>query len=167
MSITIRLFKTEDIEIITSSLAAINWDNRTSTLKRYLTEQDKGERTVLVAYSDRNFAGYVTIMWKSNYPPFAEQEIPEINDLIVLPVFRRHGIASALMNEAENRISERTRVAGIGVGMFQDYGAAQRMYILRGYVPDTLGLFYKGQHVKLGQEVHVDDELILYLTKEI
>jgi len=71
------------------------------------------------------------------------------------------------MDEAEKRISERSRVAGIGVGMFQNYGSAQRMYILRGYVPDTLGLYYKGQHVKRGQEVCVDDELILYLTKEI
>jgi len=167
MSIAIRLFKTEDIKIITSSFAEIDWDNRTSILERYLAEQDTGDRTVLVAYSDSNFAGYVTIMWKSNYPPFAEKGVPEINDLIILPAFRRHGIASALMDEAEKRISERSLVAGIGVGMFQDYGAAQRMYILRGYVPDTLGLFYKGQHVERGQEIRVDDELILYLTKEM
>lgn len=167
MSTTIRFFKTEDIEVIASALAEIGWPDRTSVLERYLAEQYAGDRTVLVAHSDRNFAGYVTILWKSNYPPFAEQEIPEINDLNVLPVFRRQGIASALMDKAEKRISERSRVAGIGVGTFQDYGAAQRMYILRGYVPDTLGLFYKGQHVKRSQEVSVDDELILYLTKEI
>jgi ribosomal protein S18 acetylase RimI-like enzyme len=167
MSITIRLFKTEDIEIITSSFAEIDWDSRALTLERYLAEQDKGDRAVLVAYSDSSFAGYVTIMWKSKYPPFAEQGIPEINDLIILPAFRRHGIASALMDEAEKRISEKSRVAGIGVGMFQDYGAAQRMYILRGYIPDALGLFYKGQHVKLDQEIRVDDELVLYLTKEM
>ena len=167
MSVTVRLFKTEDIEVITSSFAEIDWNNRVSTLERYLAEQEKGDRTALVAYSDSNFAGYVTIMWKSNYPPFAEKGVPEISDLIVLPAFRHQGIASTLMDEAEKRISERSRVAGIGVGMFQDYGAAQRMYILRGYVPDTLGLFYKGQHVILGQEIRVDDELVLYLTKEL
>ena len=167
MSITIRYFENEDVKVITSSFAEIGWNNRASILEHYLAEQDKGDRTVLVAYSDKNFAGYVTILWKSNYPPFAEQGIPEINNLVVLPVFRRQGIASALMDDAEKRISERSRVIGIGVGMFQDYGAAQRMYILRGYVPDTLGLFYKGQHVKRGQEVCVDDELILYLKKEV
>ncbi len=38
--------------------------------------------------------------------------------------------------------------------------------VLRGYVPDTLGLAYKGQRVTRGQQVNVDDDLILYFTKE-
>ncbi|MEE8413744.1 MAG: hypothetical protein V3R96_04255, partial [Dehalococcoidales bacterium] len=76
------------------------------------------------------------------------------------------GIASSLVDEAEKRIFERSRIAGIGVGMYADYGPAQRMYILRGYVPDRLGLFYKNQPVIPGREVLVDDDLVLYFTKE-
>jgi len=70
------------------------------------------------------------------------------------------------MDEAEKRISERSKIIGIGVGLYPDYGAAQRMYVLRGYVPDGKGLFQKGQHVKPGQEVCIDDDLALFLTKE-
>ena len=166
MSITIRLFKSEYIKVITSALAAIDWPDRTQILERYLTEQDTGDRTVLVAHSDRNFAGYVTILWRPNYPPFAEQGIPEINDLNVLPAFQCRGIATTLVDEAEKRIFERSPIAGIGVGMFADYGPAQRMYALRGYVPDGLGLMYKLQPVKPYEDVKVDDDLYLCLTKE-
>jgi GNAT superfamily N-acetyltransferase len=166
MGITIRLFEKEDIEAIASSFRQIGWRRAVSEYDSYLAEQDRGERVVLVALYNGAFAGYVTIVWTSAYPPFAEEGIPEINDLNVLPAFRRRGVASSLVNEAEKWIFERSPVAGIGVGMHADYGAAQRMYALMGYVPDTRGLFYRGQQVVPGQEVSVDDDLILYLTKE-
>ena len=145
---------------------AIGHNKPPSMYERYLAEQEKGERLVFVAYSDEDFAGYITVHWHSDYPPFAEKGIPDIQDLNVLPQFRRRGIATKLVDEAEKRIFERSRIVGIGVGMYADYGTAQRMYILRGYVPDGLGLFYKEQPVTPGQEVLVDDYLVLYLTKE-
>ena len=166
MNIKIKLLEAQEVEPIGSSFASTVWKDITPLLERYLAEQEMGKRIVLVAYLDEDFAGYVTIRWRSDYPPFAEKGIPEINDLRVLPAFRRCGTATALVDEAEKRIFERSPIVGIGVGMYSDYGAAQRMYALRGYVPDGLGLFYKGQHVKPGQEVTVDDDLILYLTKE-
>ena len=163
---TIRLLEPRDIELLAPLFADIGWNHRVSRLKRYLKEQDRGERVVLVAYIGEDFAGYVTVKWKSDYPPFVEKRIPEIMDLNVVPTRRRRGIASALMDEAERQAFEQSRTIGIGVGMYPDYGAAQRMYILRGYVPDARGLFYKGQHVSPGQEVCVDDGLELMLTKE-
>ena len=166
MNITIKLLEAQEVEPIGSSFDSTVWKDITPLLERYLAEQERGKRVVLIAYIDNEFGGYVTIKWKSDYPSFAEKGIPEINDLRVLPAFRRRGIATALVDEAEKRIFERSPIAGIGVGMYADYGAAQRMYALRGYVPDGLGLAYKGQHVKPGHEVMVDDDLILYLTKE-
>jgi len=166
MNITIRLLEARDIQRLASAFVNTVWNTPASLFERFLAEQDSGERVVLVAYSDEDLAGYVTIKWQSDYPPFAEKAVPEINDIRILPAFRRCGIASALLDEAEKRIFERSRTAGIGVGTYADYGAAQRMYVLRGYVPDGLGLFYKVQHVRPGQEVCVDDDLILYLTKE-
>jgi GNAT superfamily N-acetyltransferase len=166
MGITIKLLKAQEIQHITSAFANTVWKDISSILERYLAEQDKGTRVVLLAYLDEDFAGYVTIKWQSGYPPFVEKGIPEINDLRVIPAFRRRGIASALVDEAEKRIFEESPVAGIGVGMYADYGVAQRMYVLRGYVPDGLGLFYKGRHVRPGQEVQIDDDLILYFIKE-
>ncbi len=163
MNITISLLEARDIQTIASSMGG---GHTPSLYERYLAEQEKGERLVLVAFTDEDFAGYVTIHWQSDYPSFAEKGIPEIQDLNVLPRFRRLGIASSLVDEAEKRIFERSRIAGIGVGMYADYGPAQRMYILRGYVPDGLGLFYKNQPVIPGREVLVDDDLVLYFTKE-
>jgi hypothetical protein len=49
--------------------------------------------------------------------------------------------------------------------MTADYGAAQRLYVLRGYIPDGLGLHWKDHHVQDGEDVRVDDNLALYLTK--
>lgn len=165
MNITIRLLETQDIKKLASLFADIGWNRRVSLFERYLEEQDREERIVLTAYSGENFAGYVTIVWKSDYPPFAEKGIPETKDLNVLPAFRRQGIASALMDEAERRVFERSRIAGIGFGVSADYGAAQRMYVLRGYVPDGRGLFGNGQYIRERSTVQVDD-CVIYLTKE-
>lgn len=33
----------------------------------------------------------------------------------------------------------------LGVGLHSGYGAAQRMYVLRGYVPDGSGVWYEGR----------------------
>ena len=166
MSISIRLLEVQDIKLIYSAFADSGGYRPPSLFERYLSEQERGERVVLVAYSDNDFVGYVTIKWQSDYPPFAEKGIPEINDLNVLPAFQCRGIATTLVDEAEKRIFERSPIAGIGVGMFADYGPAQRMYALRGYVPDGLGLAYKGKSVVRDEKVPVDDDLILYLTKE-
>ena len=165
MKITIGLLEAQDIGITVSSFADIGWNKPASQYEHYLGEQDRGERVVLVAYSGESFAGYVTIVWQSDYPPFAEKGIPEVKDLNVLPAFRRHGIASALMDEAERRVFERSGIAGIGFGISADYGAAQRMYVLRGYVPDGRGLFGNGQYIREPSTVQVDD-CVIYLTKE-
>ena len=166
MGISIKILEEKDIENIGSIFKDTVWGDATSLLKGYFAEQSKGDRIVLPGYYDGNFAGFVTIKWLSEYPPFAEKDIPEINDLRVLPAFRRMGVATALVDEAEKLVFERSHIVGIGVGMYADYGAAQRMYILRGYVPDGLGLYYKKLPVVPGRDIRVDDDLILHLTKE-
>ena len=165
MKVTIRPLESQDIKELTSLFADIGWERRISLFQQYLEEQDREERVVLVAYSGESFAGYVTIVWKSDYPPFAEKGIPEVKDLNVLSAFRRHGVASALMDEAERRVFERSGIAGIGFGISADYGAAQRMYVLRGYVPDGRGLFGNGQYIRERSTVQVDD-CVICLTKE-
>ncbi|OGN91098.1 MAG: hypothetical protein A2158_06800 [Chloroflexi bacterium RBG_13_46_14] len=165
MGIMIRTMGKADIEPIYSSLAITGSNRSLGLYERYYEEQEKDQRIVLLALYNNEFAGHVTIVWKSEYPLFAEQNIPEISDLIVLPDLRRHRIATALTEEAEKRIFKRSPAAGIGVGMYADYGPAQRMYVLRGYVPDRLGLMYKRKPVKPGEMVKVDDNLVLYLVK--
>jgi GNAT superfamily N-acetyltransferase len=163
----IRLLEAEDIPQIVEAFQGLGWNKPDTQYERYLIEQAEEIRDVYVAFVQGEFAGYLTICWKSTYEPFREKNIPEIVDFNVLPKFRRQGIGTQLMDKAESEIAKVSSMAGIGVGMDPDYGAAQRLYVLRGYVPDGRGLHYRGHHVKHGEQLTVDDNLALYLTKEL
>ncbi len=163
----IRDLQAADTEEIAGAFARLGWNKPAAQYRGYLAEQAQGRRVVLVAFLDGRFAGYVNVVWQSSYPPFARQAIPEIVDLNVLPWERRQGIGSALMEAAEILVAQRSPAAGVGVGLDPDYGAAQRMYVRRGYVPDGRGLMYAGHQVRYGEPVTVDHSLVLYLTKQL
>jgi ribosomal protein S18 acetylase RimI-like enzyme len=101
------------------------------------------------------------------HPPFRDAGVPEIQDFNVLPAFRRRAIGTKLMDEAERLILERSFVIGIGVGLHHDYGAAQRLYVKRGYVPDALGITSHGRRVNWGEKAKIDDDLVLWFTKTV
>ena len=164
---TIRLLEGKDISEIAEAFQEIGWNKPASQYERYLAQQEQGVREVYVAFVEGQFAGYLTICWESSYQPFFVKSIPEIVDFNVLPKFRRLGIGTQLMDKAEAEIAKVSSVAGIGVGMTPDYGAAQRMYVLRGYVPDGRGLHSRDHYVSYGEQVTVDDDLALYFTKQL
>ena len=56
---------------------------------------------------------------------------------------------------------------GIGVGLYSDYGAAQRIYVRRGYLPDGRGIMYRNQPVEPGAVIRIDDEAALMFTRPI
>lgn len=163
----IRYLEKKDIPGIARAFHGLGWNKPASQYERYLLEQELKTRLVFVAFVQEGFSGYLTICWESDYEPFRAGKIPEIVDLNVLPTFRRMGIGTQLMDKAEREIAKVSSIAGIGVGMDADYGAAQRMYGLRGYVPDGLGLYYRDHHIKYGEEITVDDSLALYFTKKL
>jgi GNAT superfamily N-acetyltransferase len=163
----IRLLDRSDIPEIAEAFKEIGWNKPASQYERYLMEQVLKIRDMYIAPVNGQFAGYVTICWQSSYAPFREKKIPEIMDFNVLPKFRRQGIGTQLMDQAESEIAKVSSVAGIGVGMTPDYGAAQRLYVLRGYIPDGNGLHYRGRPTHYGDSIQMDDNLALYLTKEL
>jgi len=165
--LTIRNLRIGDAEVISSAFAELGWDKPVTQYEKYFRNQESGTHVIFVAEVESVFAGYVTVVWHSGYNSFAEKGIPEISDLNVLPEFRRRGIASALMDSAETVISERSGTAGIGVGMTPDYGAAQKMYPLRGYVPDGRGLTQKGEPVRHNQPIVVGDATVLWFIKDL
>lgn len=134
---------------------------------RYLEEQHRGDILCLVARLDDDVVGYLKVVWQPAYPPYRDNGIPEIQDLNVLEEFRRRGVASRLLDRAEAEIATRSDVAGIGVGLHSGYNAAQRLYVLRGYVPDGLGVTHKNRPVHYGDVVTFDDELVLHFTKRV
>jgi ribosomal protein S18 acetylase RimI-like enzyme len=169
-----------DCAVISDAFRQQGWDKPIQQYEKYLQECREGKRDVLVAEVSGDFAGYLTIVWESGYPPFGETGIPEIVDFNVLIKYRRQGIGTALMDAAESRIVEMQVgrrqgriggdrpaqvIAGIGVGLTPDYGAAQILYVKRGYVPDGRGAVSHEQTIRYGDSIFVDDSLILYLTK--
>lgn len=154
-----------DCAMISAAFAAQGWCKPEAQYQDYWQASLVGKRVVLCAECQGQLAGYVTILWESDYPPFHAAHIPEIADLNVLIRHQRRGIGAALLGEAERRIAVVAPRAGVGVGVTSDYGAAQRLYARRGYVPDGQGIYQAGRWVRRGDTVIVDDDLTLYLIK--
>ena len=167
MDITIRPMQEQDIEPIAAAFAAIGWNKPAAQYQRYLADQEQQRRVVLVAFAEERFCGYITIVWEPDYPPFRADGIPELQDFNVLPAYQRRGIGSRLLAEAERIVAGRSEIVGIGVGMTADYGAAQRLYVQRGYIPDGRGLVYGDRFPAYGEQVRVDDDLVLHFTKRL
>ncbi|MDB3935615.1 GNAT family N-acetyltransferase [Granulosicoccus sp.] len=165
--LNIRLLTENDPEIISSAFQDIGWNKPLVQYENYLHEQREGAREVLVATVYGEFAGYLTILWKPSYSPFRKARIPEIQDLNVLPCFRKRGIGISLLTCAEWRVAEHSKTVGIGVGMYSDYGNAQRLYVKMGYVPDGKGLTYRGRVLEPDEKTINDDDLVLYFTKNV
>ena len=167
MSVIIRQFAAEDIDIIVSGFAHHDWHKPKAVFDQYLCEQKSGERLVWVAYDREQFAGYITLKWQSDYLSFREQNLPEIKDLNVLPIFQKKGIGSNLLETAEVEVSKKNNMVGLGVGLYEGYGNAQKLYSAKGYVPQGKGLTYKYKPVLYGETVSLDDDLVFWLTKKL
>jgi GNAT superfamily N-acetyltransferase len=126
--------------------------NEKNYFERCLSEQREKKRVLLVAEKTGRLIGYVQLVWTPLYATFRRLEIPEIQDLNVIPEERGQGLGGQLVDacEALVREAEKSEV-GISVGLNQSYGAAQRLYVKRGYVPDGAGLCYDDVPVRAGE----------------
>lgn len=163
----IRIMTQADVEPVAEACRALGGIKPVSQYQRYLHEQAEGWRVALGAWEEGDFCGYVTVRWTPDYPPFRAAGIPEIQDLNVLPSWRRRGVGSRLMDEVERLAAERSPSVGIAVGLGPDYGPAQRMYALRGYVPDATGATWRGRPVGVGDPVTANDDFVLHLVKTL
>lgn len=165
---TFRSLEQTDIPIMDAAIKVLGWNSPAKPFQKYLEEQSTGARIVWVVYNEDTFVGYVTLKLESEYSQFSLQCIPEINDLNVLPEFRRRGIASKLLELAENEALKRGyEQIGLGVGLYSDYGPAQRLYVKRGYVPDGHGITYKNKELGYGDTAVIDDDLALWFIKKL
>lgn len=160
-----------DISMITDAFCKVGWRKPASVFDNYLKEAESGARLIWLAFLHEQFAGYITLKWQSDYPSFREQNIPEIMDLNVLPRFRKMGIGSHLLDLAEQEAATKSNRVGIGVGLYAGvdggYGAAQRLYVNRGYIPDGKGATYNYEFTIPGNSYPLNDDLVLWLTKTL
>jgi GNAT superfamily N-acetyltransferase len=131
--------------------------------RRYLSEDRAGLRPVFVAILDGEVAGYVTLLWNADDPAFRMEEIAEISDLWVSDCFRCRGVGTALLAHAEQEAARRSPTVGLNVGLHSGYGAAQRIYVRCGYVPDGSGVVVEGEVVPEGSTIRLDDDPIVTL----
>jgi GNAT superfamily N-acetyltransferase len=164
--IEIRRMNGDDPETIFQALEEHKMGKRMEYIRRCWNENLSEERITLIATYDMLFAGWLHLLSNSDYPYFAEHGIPEINNFEVLPPFRKQGVGTALMDAIEQEAFEKYGIVGIGVGLYYDYGNAQRLYAKRGYIPDGRGVFYEGKQAEKGSYVQVGHDLALFLTKE-
>jgi GNAT superfamily N-acetyltransferase len=165
--VAIRELIEQDCAVISHAFTAQGWNKPSEQYVRYFQESLNGTRVVLLAEIDEQFAGYVTIVWESDYPPFCQAGIPEIVDFNVLKKYRRMKIGTALLDEAERRIAERSAFAGLGVCLDPDFGPAQVLYARRGYIPDGRGVYWNGVYPQHGDQVVLDYDLGLYLLRQV
>ncbi len=165
----VRLLGPADPASLAAAFGAVGWPGRGSAAlyRRYLGEQAAGQRVVWLAERDRLLLGYLCVLWRSEYPPFRNAGIPEIVDFNVLPAYRRRGVGTALMDMAERCIAQRSARAGLGCGLYADYGPALLLYLRRGYLPDGRGVTYDRRTVAPGQSIRVDDAAALMLVKDL
>ena len=166
-ALDIRSLRIADTEALSAAFAAIGWTKPVEQFVRYAAEAENGIRTCWVATVNGEMAGYVTLLWDSDYPGNAGTGVPEIMDLNVLPQFRRRGIASAMLDRAEGEAARRSAVVAIGVGLHPGYNAAQVLYVKRGYIPDGLGVTYGDRFVQEGESFPFDDSLVLHFTRKL
>ena len=166
--IHIRPIQPGDPQSLTDAFRAQGWDKPLSLYERYLMEHEAEARYVFIALCDSDLAGYVTVKWRSRDPLLKRRGIPEIVDLNTLIVHRGKGVGAALMDAAEDLVRGRGfPTVGLGVGLYSDYGVAQRMYVKRGYLFDGRGMLQNGRVVPPGVEFILDDSVTLGMTKAL
>jgi GNAT superfamily N-acetyltransferase len=133
----------------------------------YVAEREVGIREAWVATWGGALAGIVTLHYNPLYVGVAGKGIPEIQDLMVVAEYRRRGVATRLLDQVEHDARARATHVAIGVGLHPGYNAAQRLYGLRGYVPDGLGVTYDDRYVEENELCRFDDLLVLHLIKAL
>jgi GNAT superfamily N-acetyltransferase len=147
----------------------MDWVSNDETEARmYLADHAEPEGAGLLATRGHDVVGYAAILWESNFAGFRDRGIPLIHQVAVAEPFRRQGVATLLMDGVEQMARERgIATLGITVGLFDEYGPAQRLYGQRGYIPDGRGACRGQRPVGKGMLVAMDDDLIMWLTKNL
>jgi GNAT superfamily N-acetyltransferase len=165
----IRPLRQQDIEVLGDLY--FPWSTREETVTkwtRYLDEQQKGTRTACIIEQQDKIVGYGHLLLASEYPPFKKNGIPEIHDVWIFEEERHKGFGSMLIRHLEQLAKKNEcQKIGIGVGLYKDYGRAQKLYFQMGYCPDGEGISYQFASVVPGEKYPADDDLILWLLKQL
>lgn len=166
--IHVRNLRNYDPEIFAREEVKQGWlDASPEKLEMRLRDNVTGKAVSIAADYDGEPAGYVSVYPYCMNGALGGRGLSEIVDFNVLEKFRRNGVGTALMDIAEKIAAEYSDTAYLGVGLHSGYGAAQRLYVKRGYVPDGSGVWYGDKICSPYSACVNDDDLILYLSKKL
>ena len=166
-NVIIRSMEQEDSQKIYDEQLAQNWHPSKEIYDGYYMDQETNKRFVFIAEYQGSIAGYTTLFAEATTGPFANKGIPEVVDFGVFIKYQRKGIGNIILDVVEKIASEISNTISLGVGLHSGYGAAQRIYVKRGYIPDGSGVWYKNVQLDQYSSCCNDDDLVLYLSKLI
>ena len=160
--------KREDIErILAAESGKFILDNDRKRFEKHFDEQERGLRTVIIAEQDGEYAGRVILLHSASNVVFKKDNIPEVLGLSVLEKFRQQGIGTELMNRIEEAAGKISDTVCLGVGISEYDGAAQRLFVKRGYIPDGSGAWYGRQAAHRAGRIDDIGSLTLYMSKKL
>lgn len=166
-NIIVRSMLKSDIQALKDGFTAQGWGKDIETLEGYFEAQQKNNGTyVFVAECEGKPVGYTVLYPQAMDGPYGNKGIPYISDFVVFIPYQKRGIGGKIMDAAEAKAFETCNSVCLGVGLHYGYGAAQRMYAKRNYIPDGSGVWYMGKQHEQYAPCANDDDLILYMAKE-
>lgn len=144
-------------------------------LYRHIGKKDDGyfaqaldRSNIYVCEESDQLCGFCLYNGAPRYAFYKKLGIPEIQDLNVLPDFRRRGIATSLIQYCEDQARKEGRdYIGISVGLTKDYGPAQILYTKMGYIADGNGVTYDREYTLAHKSYTIDDDMALMLVKSL
>ncbi len=162
--ITVRGMSEEDARTIYDTYLTYGWHPNLETYQNYFAEQGTG-RTTFVAEYEGKTAGHVSLIHAAQEGPF--HGIPLISDLCVFFHVHNRGIASRLLDVLEAEAAKISDEVCLAVGCHSGYGAAQRLYVKRGYNFDGSGVWWNGKQLEQYAPCENDDELLFWMNKKL
>lgn len=165
--IRIRSMAQGDAQIIFDTYLSYGWHPSLETYQNYYLDQEQNKRMVFIAEYEGNVAGLCTLVLDPTEGPWANKGYPEIVDLTVFFHVHNKGIGNKLLDVVEQEAAKRADMVYLAVGVHSGYGAAQRIYVKRGYIPDGSGVWYQGKNLEQYAPCCNDDDLLLFMSKNL
>ena len=156
-----------DGKIFHETYLSYGWDSSIEVYENYYKEQEENKRKVFVAVCEGEVCGYCTLVLNPAEGPWIDKGYPEIVDLSVFNHMQNRGIGNKLLDVIEQDAAKISDTVFLAVGLHSGYGAAQRIYVKRGYIPDGNGVWYQGKPLEQYAPCCNDDDLLLFMSKKL
>ena len=164
----IRDMEEVDAQIFNDEYTAQGWHPEIDYYLMRIREAAEGKCIAMTAVYQGNPAGSLYLYFDAKEGPFKGKGYLLIVDFGVLQKYQRKGVGARQMDAPEQIAAKYADTVCLGVGLSREYGAAQRIYAKRGYIPDGSGVWYQDKPcVQYETVCTVDDDLVLYLSKNL